>query len=186
MPNRKIDRIHIPLVGQKQRPEPYRQQRILIPTLIHHLHLLNPHAELFHRNLGHPTFLIRVIELLLNKSNSVELVSPEELLYLLELIDQEEYFLAVEFEFEVGHAEIDCAAGPFHYAVVLDQRDALSIEPEEGFAPGEVAIEELEVLHADAQVETTCYFYLDTHIAYLACKNPLGYHYLRLVKFLLL
>lgn len=70
--------------------------------------------------LGNPTLLIRVIELLLNKSHCIELVSPEELLYLLEFINEKYYFLAIEFEFEVGHAEVHSAVAPLYDAVVLN------------------------------------------------------------------
>lgn len=69
--------------------------------------------------LGNSALLVRIIELLLNEGDCVKFVGPEELLYLFEFVDEEEYLLAVEFEFEVGHAEVDGAAAPLYDAVVL-------------------------------------------------------------------
>jgi hypothetical protein len=76
-----------------------------------------------------PAVFVGVAELLLDEGDGVELVAAEELLDLVELIDQEEDFLAVELEFEVSHAEVHCLP-PLQDAVVLYQGNALTVQPE--------------------------------------------------------
>lgn len=110
--------------------------------------------------LGHSSLFIRIAELLLNERYGVEFVDPEELLYFVEFVDEEEYFLAVQFEFEVGHAQIGLGGRPLEDAVVFDEGDALSIEPEEGVAPTEMAAKCLEGTAGHSETQLTSNFQL--------------------------
>lgn len=87
--------------------------------------------------MSYPTLLIRVGELLLDEGNGVEFVDSEEFLYFVEFVDEKEYLLAVQFEFEVSHAEVGVSGRPFHDAIVLNKRNALCVQPEQGVTPTE-------------------------------------------------
>jgi hypothetical protein len=47
---------------------------------------------------------VGIAELLLDEGDGVEFVVPEKFLNFVDLVYEEEYFLAVQFELEVGHA----------------------------------------------------------------------------------
>ena len=110
--------------------------------------------------------LIGIAEFLVHEGDGVEFVVPEELLYFVDLVYEEEYLLAVEFEFEVSHAEIDSVVAPFEDALVLHQRDALSVQPEESLTPRKTTVHQFKRLAAYSQTELSSHLYLNPYLTH--------------------
>ena len=95
------------IISEEERFETDGKQRILICTFIYDLELLNPNTKYLILPLHNPALVIRLKELLLNKLNDIKVIILEKGINFLQLEDEEDDFLAIEFQFEVGHADVD-------------------------------------------------------------------------------
>jgi hypothetical protein len=133
------------------------------------------------RGVGHdPALLIGVFHLTLHKFNRVEVVDLQEPIDLVELVHEEEQFLAVEFEFEVGHAEVDLPLRPLQDAVDVAHRNAFVVQPEEGVHPRDTSLLELDEFGVDAETETAGEGQLETDLFHANRPLSTGSCYVRL------
>ena len=72
-----------------------------------------------------------------NELKQIKVASFNEGKDFVELVEKEDYFFAVELQFDVCHYEVYCVWGPFEYCIVLVDRNALIIESKNETIPGE-------------------------------------------------
>jgi len=65
----------------------------------------------------------------------IEVASFNEGIDFVELVEKEDYLFTVKFQFDVCHYEVCSSWGPFHYCIVLVDRNALIIEGENETIP---------------------------------------------------